>query len=90
MSSRNNNSQRGVSQFINVTSTNNVNGSNTNQNPISRLLINNSNMMERITRIPSLQITSNLLEEDFFNGAKFNNNNDFESLILPSGCFYFV
>ena len=51
--------------------------------------MDNAGTIEQIIRIPSPQITSNPLEDDFFNGAKFTNdiNNNPESLILPAGCF---
>jgi hypothetical protein len=32
------------------------------------------------------QITNNPIENDFFNGTSFYDNNNFESLILPTGC----
>src|SRR5438128_1112981 len=56
-------------------------------------LINNLVTINRIARITS-QITNNSnnslesfdFENCFFNGTNFNNNNDFESLILPAGC----
>ena len=49
-------------------------------------LINNVNTIVRIAQITTPQITNNPLEYSFFNGTIFDNNNDFESLILPAGC----
>ena len=44
-----------------------------------------------IEQIPTPQITNNLFEESFFNGTNFTNfnyssNDNFESLLLPTGC----
>jgi hypothetical protein len=66
---------------------NNVN--NINRNRIARIrLINNTNTLDRISRIVVPQITDNPFEQTFFNGTNFNNDiNSFESLILPVGWF---
>ncbi|CAG8515990.1 7918_t:CDS:2 [Funneliformis mosseae] len=60
------------------------------QNEISQnRSINNTNTLERIARLTT-QITNKPFENNLFNGTNFNNlnnNNNVESLILPSGCF---
>ena len=49
-------------------------------------LINNTNTIDRIVRINTPQITNNSLSNNFLNGTSFyDNNNSFESLILPAG-----
>jgi hypothetical protein len=78
-------SRRGTSQYINTA--NNVNNINTNRNRVSQIRpINNSCTIDRIARITTPQITNNPIENDFFNGTSFYDNNSFESLILPAGC----
>ena len=76
---------RGTSRFI----ANNANNSKRNckRNRVSRFcLINNAITLERIARINIPQIiVGNPLANDFFNGTNFGSNNNFESLILPSG-----
>ncbi|GET63573.1 hypothetical protein GLOIN_2v1669548 [Rhizophagus irregularis DAOM 181602=DAOM 197198] len=75
MSSRNC-GQRGTSRFIN----------DINRNSVSQIqLIINSNTIDRIARITTPQISNNPIENDFFNGTSFYDNNSFEHLILPSG-----
>ncbi|CAB4428430.1 unnamed protein product [Rhizophagus irregularis] len=84
MSSRNY-GQRGTSRFINVA--NNTNNVNINRNRVAQIRpINNSNTIDRIALINTPQITNNSIENDFFNGTSFYDNNSFESLILPAGC----
>uniref|UniRef100_U9TBG3 Uncharacterized protein n=1 Tax=Rhizophagus irregularis (strain DAOM 181602 / DAOM 197198 / MUCL 43194) TaxID=747089 RepID=U9TBG3_RHIID len=84
MSSRNY-GQHGTSQFINVA--NNTNNVNINRNRVAQIRpINNSSTIDRIARINTPQITNNSIENDFFNGTNFYDNNSFESLILPAGC----
>ncbi|CAG8499695.1 20488_t:CDS:2 [Rhizophagus irregularis] len=84
MSSRNN-GQRRTSRFVNMT--NNVNNIDTNQNRVAQIRpINNSTTIDRIARMTTPQITNNPIENDFFNGTSFYDNNNFESLILPTGC----
>jgi hypothetical protein len=51
----------------------------------TRVSIDNSNTIDRITRLTTSQITKNSFENDFFNGTSFKDGNDLESLILPSG-----
>ena len=58
---------------------------NTNQNRIR--LVNNSNTIYRISRIITPQVTRNQFENDFFNGAKFHDSDDLETLILSSTGF---
>ncbi|RIA90343.1 hypothetical protein C1645_823475 [Glomus cerebriforme] len=61
------------------------NANNLSQNQVSR--INNTNTLDRIARITTPQQTiNNSFESAFFNGTKFDDNNSFESLILPAGC----
>uniref|UniRef100_U9TVT3 Uncharacterized protein n=1 Tax=Rhizophagus irregularis (strain DAOM 181602 / DAOM 197198 / MUCL 43194) TaxID=747089 RepID=U9TVT3_RHIID len=84
MSSRNC-GQRGSLRLINVA--NNINNVNINRNRVAQIRpINNSNTIDRIVRITTPQITNNSIENDFFNGTSFHDNNSFESLILPAGC----
>ena len=67
------------------------NANNINQNRILRTRstnINNSRTIDRIARIALTQNTSNSFENDFFNGTRFHDDNSFESLILPAGCYY--
>jgi hypothetical protein len=76
--------QRGTSRSTNTV--NNVNNININRNRVSLIRpINNFSTIDRIARITTPQITNNPIENDFFNGASFYDNNDFESLILPAG-----
>jgi len=63
------------------------NRNNLNQNRVSRIRINNANTLDQIARISIPQITNNPLEQNFFNGVNFDDNNDLEYLILPAGCF---
>ncbi|RIA95196.1 hypothetical protein C1645_817041 [Glomus cerebriforme] len=84
--SRNNN-QRTPRALQPINMTHNTN--NINQNHVSVVLqirfLNNSNTINLISRITTHQISDNSLENDFFNGTNFDNNNNFESLILPAG-----
>ena len=57
----------------------------TNNNDINKR-INNDTFIKVMTQLVIPQITKNSFEEEFFNGSKFHNKNDFESLILPAGC----
>lgn len=59
------------------------NANNKNQTRRRICLINNSATIDRIVRITTPQITSNPLENDFFNGASFHCDDSLESLILP-------
>jgi len=60
---------------------------NNNQNHSLQICrLNNSNTIDRIVRITTPQITNNPIENDFFNGKSFHDDNNFESLILPAGC----
>ena len=73
------------SQFINLA--NNANNINRDRE-INRLrFINNSEIIDQIARINLPQVTSNPLENNFFNGTRFQDNNSFESLILPAGLY---
>jgi hypothetical protein len=50
------------------------------------LLVNNTDTINRIIQIDSPQETNNPFELNFFNGTKFNDDNDnLNSLILPLG-----
>ncbi|GBB97467.1 hypothetical protein RclHR1_00030024 [Rhizophagus clarus] len=69
-------------QFTNLA--NNVN--NINQNRASRVRrIDNTSTLDNIIRINNTQVTNNSFENEFFNGTNFDDNNTFESLILPAG-----
>jgi hypothetical protein len=75
---------RRTSRLINMA--NNANNINRNINHISRIrVLNNVDTLYRIVRINTPQITNNSLQDSFFNGTTFNNSDNFESLILPSG-----
>jgi len=60
------------------------NANNANNNNKARL-IDNSDTIDRIARLTTPQITENSLENDLLNGTRFNDNDSFVSLILPSG-----
>lgn len=47
--------------------------------------IDNTDTLNRISQITYQQFTNNYLEQSFYNGTNFNDNNSFESSILPSG-----
>lgn len=52
-------------------------------------LVNNNDTVNRIIQIDSPQETNNLFELNFFNGTKFNDDNDnFNYLTLPLGSQY--
>ncbi|CAB4428421.1 unnamed protein product [Rhizophagus irregularis] len=77
---------RGAPRLINMT--NNANNINRNINRILRIrLLNNADTINRIVQINTPQIMNNTLWSNFFNGTTFDSSNNFESLILPSGCF---
>jgi hypothetical protein len=73
-------------QFTNLAnSANNINQNRSSRSSRVRS-IDNTSTLERITLINNIQITNNPLENNFFNGTNFDdNNNTFESLILPAG-----
>ncbi|GBB86871.1 hypothetical protein RclHR1_01330025 [Rhizophagus clarus] len=53
------------------------------------LFINNTDTINRIIQIDSSQETNSPFESNFFNGSKFNDDNDnFNSLTLPLGFQY--
>ncbi|PKY53213.1 hypothetical protein RhiirA4_471298 [Rhizophagus irregularis] len=69
-------------QFTNLAN----NANNINQNRASRVRwIDNTSTLVNIIQINNTQITNNTFENDFFNGTRFDDNNTFESLILPAG-----
>ncbi|GBB93897.1 hypothetical protein RclHR1_02250007 [Rhizophagus clarus] len=47
----------------------------------------NSDIINRISRINTSQITNTSYEKFFFNGTSFHDDKSFESLILPMGSF---
>ncbi|RGB25824.1 hypothetical protein C1646_771238 [Rhizophagus diaphanus] len=62
------------------------NANNINGNRMLRInSIDNTDTLNRIAQITYQQITNNYLEQSFYNGTNFNDNNSFESSILPSG-----
>lgn len=48
--------------------------------------VHNSETIKMIAQLVVPQITNNSQVNTFFNGTKFHDKNDFESLILPAGC----
>ncbi|PKY39678.1 hypothetical protein RhiirA4_538279 [Rhizophagus irregularis] len=48
--------------------------------------VNNSEAIKMIKQLVVPQITNNSQANTFFNGTKFHDKNDIESLILPAGC----
>jgi hypothetical protein len=52
---------------------------------------NNAETLQQISRLPTPQATNNSVENDFFNGTNFDDNNknnsNVESLLLPAGWF---
>ena len=69
----------GTSRFVagNANDADNVNQ--------TRVSIDNTNTINRIIQINRTQVTNSSSENEFFNGSAFDNNNNFESLILPAG-----
>jgi hypothetical protein len=73
-------------RFVNLAN----NANSLNQIRVQRVRRTNSsntpNTLDRIAQITAPQITNNPFEDNIFNGTNFDNNNGFESLILPAGC----
>ncbi|GBB89644.1 hypothetical protein RclHR1_01640006 [Rhizophagus clarus] len=74
-----------VNRVRNRGGTSRSNNTYVNQGRVSRIRSINSTI-GRIAQIITPQITDNPIENGFFNGTSFHDNNSFESLILPAGC----